>query len=217
MDSVPSWLQIFASWAAILTLLFAVFSYWHNWYLQKRKVRNKYRSLKTELRTIYITARKEIIQYDEVRTKKYNQEFRASVYHCPILKWLVNSGEVTDYFKTIEEVSGLIGICNIVNLINTIDPVGLKRPDPKILDFYFEKRLVELRELILEVASYDNNIDMCIMPVEYKGNLRTTHHTGEYHLIQQEEEKAYNIIQKTFPTQRIRKVPEQYFGEGKHN
>lgn len=213
MEEAPIMLQIWASWAAILTLAFAVITYWVDIILKKIRKNRIVSNLNTELRTIYISVREDMLQYDEIVKVNYSTPFRRKVHNFPTSKWIINSGKLTDFFKNREEIGSFLSITNLLSLIEKVDERGLQRPNPEILNFFFEKRLFPLRDCLIELTQYNSSFDLRIMPKEYEGNPRTQDFVQTYNNQKNLEEVICNIIKKYLPKYSFRTLPEQYFGD----
>lgn len=213
MEKEILWLQKGASWAAILTLLFAVGTYWYDFIAKKIRKRRIIDKLNIELRTIYISVRDDILQYYKVKKDNYSKPFRRKVFNYPTLQWVINSGNLTDYFKSREEFGCICAISNLLSLIDNVDESALQRPNPKILDFFFLKRLFPLRDSLIELTQLNSYFDLSIMPKEYEGNSRTQNYIKDYDEMKKNEENVCEIIKEYLPNQPFRKLSEQYFGK----
>lgn len=84
-------------------------------------------------------------------------------------------------------------------------------------DYYFNN-YVQLRDRIIQLAEISNFLDVSIMPKKFIG-IETFEVPLKNESCQERKEKedrVIRVIKEFLPSQKVNKVPEQYFGEIKN-
>jgi len=238
--------------AGIITLIIAVLTFWYNW-LKNKRLKNKLRKyLNTELRTIFFNAIiPDILTYDKLANQDYNNELEWKAYDCPVIEQIVIGNKSLEIFQKPESVNLLNMIYSIINRMekgysdftNHIQQTNQNRK--KFFDFYFQHRIVELRERVIELVDNECFLDLNIMPKKYEGylpdldkikdsilhkldqeivmqilsnefiNLKISNQISKYKYIQDHNARSTEIIKKYLKDKIIRVIPEQHFGDNK--
>jgi hypothetical protein len=140
-------------WIAIITLLFAVFTYWFDQY-EKRKIHKEtIKLLLNELRFLYRVVCIDIVKYKKVKESNYRSDFFVSVYTYPIIKHLIAENKFHKYFKGKDYFIGM-NIYQSLTQIENPNKTGFTPPiNPEAIDWFFENRLKELRGDLLNLVS----------------------------------------------------------------
>lgn len=200
-----------SEYATAGSFFFATITYWLDYYSKKSKFKKLKKYLNFELRTIYNATRSDILQYENIRKSNYHISYRRKVYNNPLSKNILISGIFLDIFNKIEEQSSFTFIDMLIDQINKSDEISLQNSNKKSLDFFFNKRLVPLREALLELSEYNDFIDFSIMPKEFEGENKSAYFLDEYKDIQKKEYLTLEIIKKHQPERICRKLPDQFF------
>ncbi len=213
-DQTPTmWLQNAALWAGIFTLGFSVITYWIDYSFKKWKREKIKKSLNIEIRSIYHALRIDILNYDAAKTKNNFFNYNISQFNYPIIRWLIQSNELFNFFSAKNEISCLIQTHYFLSLLDKLID-GSGRPMSFGGDQHFQY-CVGLRTNILGLAKTANFIDLSIMPKEYVGDIlkKDIVDVEQYKKIQKAEDAIKNIIKKYLPKQHDDEIPNQFFGE----
>lgn len=166
-----------ASLAAILTLLFAVVTYWIDQIFKLKRKNQLKRSVITELRSVYSTIRSDIINYDGLVTENYSFKIPFPYYaiSIPYCNYFVSAAKVHEITKnkTVE-----VNIIQIVSTVKSfeeyikehrINPPKTIHEKANTSQFMFEHRLAVLRDNILDISEQKDFFSMDIVPAnQYK-------------------------------------------------
>lgn len=147
---------------AAISLLFAVMSYWFEQIIKYKKNNGIKRILNIELKSIYIGVRNDIIGWEVSKEHRNKVAFIQTAHSYEILKYVIESGKVIDFFKDEREIACILHINKLLSLIEQFKPLLPQVHEPA-LDFFLEERLFKLREALLDLSSYDNFIDLQIV------------------------------------------------------
>jgi len=198
MCSNIDWINVLlkgASVAAIVTLLFAVITYWIDFRSKFKFKKQLQAQLVTELRTAYFTCSHEICNYDGfvLAADKLEYVFPLRNISVPISNYIVNSGYLWKVSKNQSVRTNLLLVIEVVNLLTEgmkeykFQPVLLHNK-VRMADFVFENRYVMIRDRILEISEQNDFFSMKIVPTSQnrkyqfllrwhkKGSVRKKHH-----------------------------------------
>ena len=97
----------FAVWIAIISLLFAIFTYWSDRMNQRSADIQTRKNLILELKVLYKVVCIDILQYKDVKESKYLEVFKLKFYNFSIIKYLVADNRLHKYFKNEDYVIGV--------------------------------------------------------------------------------------------------------------
>lgn len=236
--------------AGIVTLGLAILTYWITWNKKRRSINRTRVYLNTELRSLYFYAIiPDILEYDEVVKSDFSKDFSAKAYDCLTIESIINSNQKFDLFKQPESINLIHLIYNLLKRIEK-DYANYHNHAPKTINnkrkfynFYFERRIVELRERILELVEIEGFLDLNVMPKKFVGHLpfldeikdsallklekdiiiqkfsnefiesKITSQINKYKYLKGLNEKAYSIIKDYLKGQFFRDIPDQNFGD----
>jgi len=181
MCSNIDWINVLikgASVAAIVTLLFAVITYWIDFRNRFKFKKQMQEQLVTELRTVYFTCSHEIYDYDGFMLAKDKLVYKYPTRHIsvPICNYILNSGYLWRISKNKSVRTNLLLVIDGVNLLDegmkehNSHPLMLHNKE-KMADFVFENRYVIIRDRILEISEQNDFFSMNIVPTnQYRKN-----------------------------------------------
>ena len=201
-------IQDYANWAAIITLLFAVGTYWYDFYRKLHFITILKQRLNTELRTIYIANNDDILKYGKIKSEyqtrskencaRYLNEKLLRNFHDPFLLF---SRVVFDNFdKLFSNRESIAPISQIKSLLKLIDKECTPQSTLNIefLEGHFD-RFIELRDSLLCLEQYTAWVDLSPMPEEFLSEPCSEHKLNNWRQKQETNKKVEEIIKRNRP------------------
>jgi hypothetical protein len=165
----------YADWVATFTLLFAVCTYWNDYYRKWLFITVLKQRLNTELRTIYIANNEDILKYGSIKADyqarlkengaRYLNEKLLRNFHDPYL--LFSRIVYDNYDKLFSNDDSIASISEIKSLLTLIERECTPQStlNIKFLEGHFD-RFIRLRDALLCLEQFTAWVDLSPMPKE---------------------------------------------------
>jgi hypothetical protein len=141
-NGLSNWLSFFAILVAVLIFIFEqILKHCRE---KKIKRQNK-KDLKREMEILYRTVCQDILKYKRIKESGKLTEYTFSVYFFPTLEYILKNNNISEYFNEGEEYSIGLNICQLLPWLNN-------PPLQQNLDWFFKKRLIPLRQNLLDLV-----------------------------------------------------------------
>ena len=203
------WVLLLSAWAGTLSLIFAVATYWIHRSQENEALDFLKIQLNVECRTLYKVLSDDIIQYGQIRESEYSKPFHRKVYRKDIAEYLLKTGKFVEMFDSREAMADFLLIIQNIDLINSVDERGLQRSSRKIVDHFFNHRLVMLRERLIELSEYVDFVFLGIVPKNIYGKEEAQKNAKTYETLRKKEDLVLEIMGKYSSFYGFRRLPDQ--------